>query len=281
LGEDTEEAVGRRQSLGEESAMNADSYENWIRVLPLPTDAQWTAFAEHVCRAHSWYKHLPLLTGAEFVFFLAPDAGSGFSDDGPRMHYSWTNTSEYRRRFGYLDYIWRTEANASFDRDAHHECDGMPIVGASLHRTASATNLPAELLDNASAILYPYVSSDLHPDEWPDYPDYDHELMEIVQGRKHPDRDQLTEWKKLHVEFRGLRLSDENRDILDRVFDSGLSADEYAAVHGALPPDVHRYFVLEEEMNRVCSFLHRKERQKVDRALAWLAEWLAATRLAK
>ena len=48
------------------------------RSLPLPTDEQYRAFAEHVGgEAHSWYKHLPLLTGAQFVVFLAPDSGIG------------------------------------------------------------------------------------------------------------------------------------------------------------------------------------------------------------
>jgi hypothetical protein len=34
-----------------------------LRSLPRPTEEQYRAFAEHVADAHSWYKHLPLLTG--------------------------------------------------------------------------------------------------------------------------------------------------------------------------------------------------------------------------
>jgi hypothetical protein len=36
---------------------------------PLPTDVQYDNFAEYICEAHSWYKHIPLFEGGEFVFF--------------------------------------------------------------------------------------------------------------------------------------------------------------------------------------------------------------------
>jgi hypothetical protein len=43
-----------------------------LRSLPRPTDEQYSAFARHVGGAHSWYKHLPLLTGGQFVVFSSP-----------------------------------------------------------------------------------------------------------------------------------------------------------------------------------------------------------------
>jgi len=90
--------------------------------LPWPSAEQQAAFAAHVCWAHSWYKHLPLLTGGEFVVFLAADAGDGYSDAAPRLHYAWT-TDDRRvpdpvRPSRHLDYMWRLTPADGFDRDA-------------------------------------------------------------------------------------------------------------------------------------------------------------------
>ena len=38
-----------------------------LRSLPRPTDEQYHEFVKHIGNAHSWYKHLPLLTGGQFV----------------------------------------------------------------------------------------------------------------------------------------------------------------------------------------------------------------------
>ena len=42
-----------------------------------PTPEQYREFGDYLCEAHSWYKHLPLMTGRRFVVFVAPDAGIG------------------------------------------------------------------------------------------------------------------------------------------------------------------------------------------------------------
>src|SRR4051794_20053950 len=88
-----------------------------LRSLPRPTDEQYREFARHIGEAHSWYKPLPLLTGGQFVVFLAPDSGIGrlvarlggegyqlvtpaegpvFTEENPRLHYSWKTSQEYR-----------------------------------------------------------------------------------------------------------------------------------------------------------------------------------------
>jgi hypothetical protein len=58
-----------------------------IRALPLPSREQHQAFVEHLRDVHSWYKHLPLLTGGKFVVFLAPDAGEGYPSQHPHLCY--------------------------------------------------------------------------------------------------------------------------------------------------------------------------------------------------
>jgi hypothetical protein len=260
--------------------MDNDSYKKWIKNLPIPTDAQFEAFSEHICGAHSWYKHIPLLDGAEFVFFLAPDAGAGYTEDSPRLHYSWKTTSEYRRRFGHLDYIWRTEPNVPFDRDTRLEYHGMPVVGLPSDGAGSKISLPAELLENASVILYPYVSSQLAVEEWPTYPYYEEELMELIRGKEHPDRNHLVKLKELNIEYMDLhdRLSDEEHDlafpVYEKMVENEITLEGYIAINGMLPPDVHRYLQLYDEMNKIYTVLHSKERKKVDQALDWLSKWL-------
>jgi hypothetical protein len=88
-----------------------------MRTLAWPTATQVLEFIEHVCWAHSWYKHLPPSGEAEFVAFLAADAGAGY-ENRERLHYSWKTTAEYRKRFGHLDYAWRLSGTAGWQRDS-------------------------------------------------------------------------------------------------------------------------------------------------------------------
>lgn len=82
--------------------------------LPIPTMEQMQAFALHVSRAHSWYKHLPYCApGSPFYFYLDPAAGMErrLTPDGQLIvsdretkgfHHSGLPTCDYRDRFGHL-----------------------------------------------------------------------------------------------------------------------------------------------------------------------------------
>lgn len=48
------------------------------------TGESFAASAGHLGEAHSWYKHLPLLTGRPFVVFPAPDSGNRGPHAGER-----------------------------------------------------------------------------------------------------------------------------------------------------------------------------------------------------
>ena len=97
------------------------AYRACVANLERPTRAQMEAFAEFVCQAHSWYKHLPFYPpGKSLQFFLDPAAGmdlffnaSGV-DAAPRdvtgFHYSSIPTRDYRERFGCLAFSRSTEA---------------------------------------------------------------------------------------------------------------------------------------------------------------------------
>jgi|CXWL01.1.fsa_nt_gi hypothetical protein len=96
----------RQLALGE--------YISLTSSLPIPTVEQMEDFTRFVSKAHSWYKHLPLLMpGVPLYFFLDPTAGMQriVRSDGSLtvservetgLHYSWIPTVEYRSRFGYL-----------------------------------------------------------------------------------------------------------------------------------------------------------------------------------
>jgi hypothetical protein len=121
----------------EERSLTMDEF----RSLPWPTEEQCEAFVTHVCDAHSWYKHLSLRNGGEFCFFLAKDAGAGYSEESPRPHYSWQTTEEYRSRFGFLDF---THPGG---RDA-----------------APMLTLPHEIIKATRIFLHPYVCESGDPE---------------------------------------------------------------------------------------------------------------------
>ena len=99
------------------------TYKSLCAGLVRPTADQIDNFVQHVCEAHSWYKHLPFLPpGKPFFFYLSPTAGfhvkygplgkvkvrdiTNDSDNPGLMkgHNSIMNTDRYRSRFGFLTY---------------------------------------------------------------------------------------------------------------------------------------------------------------------------------
>ena len=96
-------------------------YLEEVGALPVPTSEQIKDFVTFVSEAKSWYKHLPARPpGAPMYFYLDPNAGRDRlrrwgheviyrdrTEHTQQIHYSWTTTQEYRRRFGYLAYCCR------------------------------------------------------------------------------------------------------------------------------------------------------------------------------
>ena len=173
-------------------------YLTWIADLPLPTESQVKAFCDHVCDAHSWYKHLDLLRGGDFVFFLAPDAGSGCPDDRPRVHHTWKTTSAYREHFGCLDYIVRVAPEEGPKRDARGIADGCQFVGLPPTETGPPLRLPLAVYEHASTILYPYVATYPEIDEWMDF--LAGSMGQLRQGAEHPERKYLLRWYESYLQ---------------------------------------------------------------------------------
>ncbi len=240
-----------------------------LRSLPRPTYEQYVAFAKHVGEAHSWYKHLPLLTGGQFVVFLAPDSGIGqlaarfdgsvfqletppegpvFTEDRPRLHYSWKTSDEYRRRFGFLDYALRNRDNV-FCRD----------VGGPME-------LPAEVWERCTFTLFPYVSRFGH-----DTVTWAHEeaVRELRAGAPHPRREAVLEWARLAHEQEECweSLTKAELELVLALRRGGADKTKATAA-------VHRYLELGAELDAVYYKLLRPgELAKIWRALRALRGW--------
>lgn len=168
--------------------------------LPQPTREQCEDFTQYVCWAHSWYKHISLLQGAEFVFFLSQEAGAGYSQDKPRLHYGWKTTEEYRHRFGYLDYMYRFEESQTFHRDS-----------------LAAPFLPSdELFSYCSTVLYPYVSSDFNAQSVLLHLIAEECLDEFRATLTHPRYQEVIEWfeAEQHFEQKWQELSNAEREMV-------------------------------------------------------------------
>jgi len=208
-----------------------------------PTPKQYRAFCDHLCDAHSWYKHLPLLTGERFVVFCASDAGIGclvaeqvgvgsdnvpkftlvtppegpeFTRKNPRIHYSWKTTKEYRRRFGYLDYMWSGGPDEPRARDA-----GPPL------------RLPQRLEERCSFVLYPYVSAESFPESL--YWRHQEAIAQLRAGATHPDREAVLEVAQL-VEARDTAQGSQRQLLINRMLEASdaLRAQEVQKIRRAL-----------------------------------------------
>jgi hypothetical protein len=251
--------------------------ENWLRLRP--TTEQYQAFADYLCEAHSWYKHLPLMGGRRFVVFVAPDAGIGclvavlnspdpktatsyklvtpkegpeFTDAHPRLHYGWRTTNEYRRRFGYLDYMCRTCPEEPYARDA-----GSPV------------RLPDQLEERCGFQLYPYVSATFS--EAVIWSIHSEAIEQLRDGTIHPAREEVLELAKLaqaiEVAWHGLRDPEQLWVLSDRP-NGEKSKPEKPSV------DLLRYLELDGKLEAVSDSLQAKEADKIRRGLAALDDWL-------
>lgn len=250
-----------------------------------PTPEQYREFSSFLCNAHSWYKHLPLIEGVEFVVFVAPDSGTGrvvfkptrkksrfdfgrlgrfkvktpiegpeFTEEHPRPHYSWTTTKEYRRRFGYLDFMARRKPEDPWGRDYGPRID-----------------LPTELVKKCSFILYPYVSPGFAVDVLPAA--LRAEVIEKLRaGAEHPAREKILE---LVSQLGILQDSVKKVDKSERTRMIWQSPAVHYYLYFARRSVITENF--QETMERIKELsaeLLAMEVGKIDRALAALDDWL-------
>jgi hypothetical protein len=248
-----------------------------------PTAEQYRSFGEYLCEAHSWYKHLPLMRGRRFVVFVAPDAGIGrlvavlhgaspetateytlvtppegpeFTDAHPRLHYGWQTTAEYRRRFGYLDYMRRQSTEDPYARDA-----------------GPALRLPDQVEERCGFVLYPYVSATFA--EAVTWGIHSEAIGQLRYGAAHPAREQVLELACLAEALRTAwnALGDSYQDwVLSR------RTKQDKPNQGEASAELLRYFELDDSVTAVAALLRAKEAEKIQRALAELDGWLLNAR---
>jgi len=250
-----------------------------------PTPEQYQAFCDHVCEAHSWYKHLPLLNGGHFVVFVAADAGIGclvgvpagvagpdsapvyklvtppegreFTDKHPRIHHTWQTTEEYRRRFGYLDYMFRRGPDKPYARDAG------PLV-----------RLPEQVEERCGFVLYPYASQNFG--DVITWRKHKEAIDQLRAGAAHPARDELLELARLATALKTAwaALGD---PVTERLLAPGNLApgnDDAKARSLEAPVEWRSYLDLEERVRAASEPLRAQEAEKVRAALAQLDDWL-------
>jgi len=148
------------------------AYVSLVRVLPKPTSEQMATFADHLSRAHSWYKHLPWFPpGQRFQVFLDPAAGmqrtvtrSGeicySKRDKQGHHYSWIPTEQYLSNFGHLAFA--QSAGTSVSLISTDGTRKVPSDDEALVYNPQREQLcrpPQEILDAGAA----FVSGIIHP----------------------------------------------------------------------------------------------------------------------
>jgi hypothetical protein len=247
---------------------------DWLRLRPTPE--QYREFGDYLCEAHSWYKHLDLMEGQRFVVFVAADAGFGqlvavddrdnpgtvslvtppegpeFTDEHPRLHYGWTTTTEYRRRFGHLDYSCWREEDGAYARDA-----GPPVT------------LPDELVERCGFVLYPYVSGEFaEAVTWSVHADA---IEQLRAGAPHPARAEVLELARLAEASSTAwnALSDGESDWV-----VGHGTEREKPLPGDASDDLRRYLALRDRVGTIARSLGAQEAEKIRRALTALDDWL-------
>ncbi|MBP3954397.1 hypothetical protein J8F10_03715 [Gemmata sp. G18] len=233
--------------VGDNSGRRVVTRDEILSLRP-PSDEQLAQFVAHVSWAHSWYKHLPLLSGGEFVFFLAADAGAGYTPEHPRLHYGWKTTEEYRQQYGFLDYMYRGQPGEPLGRDAGPRLD-----------------LPADLVAATRVTLYPFLSSDFNAPGaclWNLHADA---IALLRGGRGHPSREGVLDWvaTQERLDTADVELSGLDRELVLREWDSTPGS-------GSQPSNVANYLGLKRAAEAAYFRLQHGEEARVRESLVRL-----------
>jgi hypothetical protein len=224
--------------------------------LPRPTDSQCDAFIAHLADVHSWYKHLPLLGGSEFIVFLDAQAGRGYPLEHPRLPTSRTpegnfkpNTIEaYRSAFGHLNYLWRQSPLDSIDSD-----------GGYLFETPIVEYFLAEL---GRFTLYPYVSGEFY------WSFHKNAVTAIHNGAYHPMAELILRAFTANSQLECIwgELSNTQRELTS-------VSDDPSLVSIPIPEPVVRYREIKRNYHNLMNELRTPEIEKIHNHVHGLIEW--------
>lgn len=223
------------------------NYQTEIANLPMPSNEQIERFKKHLLNAHSWYKHLDLKSGNQFVVFLESDLDRKYTKD--QVIYPWNvNTEEqYFRAYGHLSYMW-------LDNGVWYQDGGR-----------ARSYIPKALLNKWSLRLYPYCHDEFE------------EAISLLRVALNNDNDQsLPNYSKLvELEHKITKrenywnnyLTDEQREMLVSI-DDDIDDSELAT----LSSSVKEYVLLERDSWRILTKLKKLEEEKIDKTIQKLIE---------
>lgn len=217
-----------------------------VKALPIPTASQWHAFKKHLVNVHSWYKHLPLLEGGQFVVFLAPDAGENYPLEHPKLPTENT-LGGYRCAFGHLDYIYQSK---------HYPW---------LRDVQQVPQLDKEIFNVGAFKLYPYVSPGIY------WSVHENELVQLRDGIEHPDATEILDsYNKTQV----MEQCWQNLSTSDRELILSLEDCQIMPINRSLPKPVVRFLELEVSANKAYAKLHEQEVGKLNDHIDAFRQWL-------
>jgi hypothetical protein len=207
---------------------------------------QFKLFAKHVGNCHSWYKHIPLIDGADFIVFLDEDAGIGYPSLHPELPYG-NSTEQYREAFGILNYAWMANSGGLWCRD------GKSIIDLG------DLQLPEYIKTQCRFTLFPVVSGGEFEEA---YSIHENDLKRISNGTYHPYAMQLLEWERYYLEKNHLwqTLTGEECDVLSSM-DCCFDAKD-------ITNSMKKYLDAEENGYRIIELLCHEEEKKIEVALS-------------
>lgn len=126
-----------------------------LRPLPRPSPAQIEEFIDYFKSRRSWYKHLPVLRGDYFMFYLNPAVGyysySGLLQEEQSMHYVLSPQARVEQ-CGYLDFY-------HFSRTSNKELRMPKFYVRRDANDYTAYKLPADLLGSGAVRLNACIRS--------------------------------------------------------------------------------------------------------------------------
>jgi len=222
-------------------------YQREIANLPIPSNEQIEWFKKHLFNIHSWYKHLSLESGNQFIVFIEPDLDRNYTMK--QLMYPWNvNTKEeYLKAYGHLSYMW-------LDNGVWNQDGGK-----------ARANIPFDLMNRWSATLYPYC-----------HDEFEEAISLLRVALNSEKKESVPNYKKLvalenkitaRENYWNKNLNDDERAMLTSIDDDANDAELEKLSNSA-----RKYNQLERDTWPILAELKSSEENKIDLAIQVLLE---------
>lgn len=218
------------------------TYRREIANLPIPSNEQVEWFTKHLLSIHSWYKHLSVKSGNQFVIFMEPDLDRTYTTN--HVIYPWNINSkeQYLKAYSHLRYMW-------LDNNVWNQ-DGGNI----------RTDIPNDLIKRWSVTLFPYCHEEFEEAI---------SLLRITlnsgKSESIPNYTKLVELEK-KIDFRekywSNQLTDREHEVLISIDDDAKDSELEK-----LSTTTKKYIELERDTWPILTELRNFEKEKVDKII--------------